>query len=73
MLGIQWEQVRKATSAFIGSLVTAVVTVGVAKHGEAFTMYDWFTVLALVLGVGTTTAVTWKVKNEPKTGGQNNN
>lgn len=69
-MNIKWAEVRKATSAFIGSTVTAIVTVGIAKHGEAFTTYDWFTVLALILGVSGTTAITWKVKNETNGGSE---
>jgi hypothetical protein len=60
-----WRSVFKAIVAFGGSLVTAIGTVAATKQGEPFTNADWFIVLAIVLGVGGTTGLVWKVENEP--------
>ena len=69
-MNINWRAVKKAIVAFIGSLGTAVVTVAAAKHGDPWTNEDWLTVLAILLGVGGTTAGVWGAENEPSNGGQ---
>lgn len=64
-----WPTYLKAIMAFAGSLATAIVTVGLAKHGEPWTNFDWLTVIAMVAGVGGTTAGVYHAKNQPEQDG----